>query len=97
MAASVAMSRRASQPKLTPPQTMLSRLFHAIQPRLRRSPGYFALYGMDTMLDADLHMWFIEMNYSPQLSDAGASQWKRTVRTARASGSDPCRDGYLLQ
>jgi len=44
--------------------------------------GHFAMYGFDIVLDQKLEMKVLEINFSPQVSNQGASQWKREMNRA---------------
>ena len=54
---------------------------------------YFAVYGLDLLMDDNLDLWFLEINYSPQLSVVGASHWKDVsdARLTREGGEDDRR------
>ena len=40
------------------------------------------MYGFDIVLDQKLEMKVLEINFSPQVSNQGASQWKREMNRA---------------
>ena len=58
---------------------------------LSRRPGYFSIYGLDILVDARMHTYFGEMNFSPDLSDGNSGQWKRRMQRRML------REALLLQ
>jgi len=56
-----------------------SRMVHAVADSLSTEKGYFAVYGLDVLVDAEFNIYFSEMNFSPQLSDVGSSPWKKDM------------------
>lgn len=63
---------------------MVRGIFLAAAPLLDKTPGRYALFGLDAMLDANEKLYFIELNASPQLSFGGASAWKHGLNFAVA-------------
>jgi hypothetical protein len=45
----------------------LAHVLRAARPKMEKEAGYFAVYGADMMLDSQLNLWLIEVNFSPGL------------------------------
>lgn len=63
-------------------QHTLSTALAANVKALSRSRGYFGLYGADVMMTRDFQARVLEINFSPQFSNQGASEWKRHLNRA---------------
>jgi len=58
---------------------LTSRTLQAVIDGFSPKAGYYSVYGLDVLVDAEFNVYFSEMNPSPQLSDVGASAWKRDL------------------
>jgi len=52
-----------------PAKSILYHLAKAVEHKLLHHPGVFELFGVDLLLDSNLHLWFLEINKEPQLLD----------------------------
>jgi len=63
-------------------QRLCSMALAAHVQNLDRGRGYYGIYGLDVMLEQDFSLKILEINFSPQLSNQGASSWKRRLNRA---------------
>merc|ERR1712232_261072 len=65
-------------PKL---KRILSIILRAGLPQLSTLPGYFALFGLDLLMDSQHHIYMSEMNFSPSLSWIDVGKYREAMST----------------
>jgi len=65
-------------------KVMISQIFSAMRHFAPREKGSYTLVGFDFILDSRGKVWFIELNFSPELSEQGRTPWRINLQVEMA-------------